>query len=254
VNELSNQHKGTQPESDRLFFLSLDILAVVSLDGRIKRVNPAARRLLGLSEAETVGEYFIHFVHPEDRAASLKRFQNVAKGVPIVHFENRYRHKDGSYRWLAWTVAPDIERNQAYAIGRDVSEQKETEQELRRREEWFRTIYAESPIAIELYDPLGRLVDANAACLEIFGVPNVDEVRGFKLFEDPNISSEAKERLRKGQTVRYEAPFDFDKVKELALYNTRRSGAIILDALITPPFPAGSEATDRLRGANSRYD
>jgi len=70
--------------------------------------------------------------------------------------------------------------------------------------------------------------------LDIFGVSNVAEVQGFKLFEDPNVTDEVKQRLRRGETARYEAPFDFEKVKEHKLYDTSKSGILHLSVSITP--------------------
>ena len=98
----------------------------------------------------------------------------------------------------------------------------------------FRTIFNESPIGIEVYDAQGRLLDANPACLGIFGVSSVDDVRGFRLFEDPNLSKQAKAALRRGERVSYEAPFDFEKVKSAGLYPTSRSGVIYLSLILTP--------------------
>ena len=107
-------------------------------------------------------------------------------------------------------------------------------QALRESEERFRNIFEESPIAIELYDSDGRLQHANQACLDLFGVLEASDVNGFELFEDPNVIPEAKEQLRRGETARFEALFDFEKVKTLNLYSTSRSGAIHLDILINP--------------------
>jgi PAS domain S-box-containing protein len=98
----------------------------------------------------------------------------------------------------------------------------------------FKSIFDESPIGIELYDSDGLLMDANPACLRIFGVADVAQVKGFKLFEDPNLPDKAKAKLRRGKPVRYEAPFDFEKVKELRLFETAKSGIVHLDVLITP--------------------
>lgn len=98
----------------------------------------------------------------------------------------------------------------------------------------FRSIFSESPIGIEVYDAEGRLLDANPACLDIFGVSSVDDVRGFKLFEDPNLSKEARAALRRGERVSYEASFDFEKVKSAGLYPTSRSGVIYLSLVLTP--------------------
>jgi len=100
--------------------------------------------------------------------------------------------------------------------------------------QWFRKAYEDSPIAIELYDAGGRLMEVNRACLELFGIEDEKEIKGFNLFEDPNVSPRVKKRLLAGETVRYEAPFDFRKVKKLGRYRTRKSGVAHFDVLITP--------------------
>jgi PAS domain S-box-containing protein len=100
--------------------------------------------------------------------------------------------------------------------------------------ELLKSIYRESPIGIELYDSSGKLVDTNRSCLDIFGIPEISEVRGFDLFEDPNLSPQMRSKLERGATIHYEAPFDFDLVKERGLYKTAKKGLIYLDVLITP--------------------
>jgi PAS domain S-box-containing protein len=105
---------------------------------------------------------------------------------------------------------------------------------LKESEERFRNIFGESPIGIELYDSDGQLLEVNKASLEIFGVSDAEEVKRFKLFNDPNLADEAREKLKKGESVRYEAPFNFEKVREYKLYPTTKSRTIYLDVLITP--------------------
>jgi PAS domain S-box-containing protein len=122
----------------------------------------------------------------------------------------------------------------AQELKEEIAERKRTEKILRESEEKFRSIYEQSPIGIELYDTEGCLLDANKSCLGIFGVSDMKEVKGFRLFEDPNVSDEIKQSLKKGETVRYQAPFDFDKVKEAGLYYTSKSKVIFLDIIITP--------------------
>lgn len=94
-------------------------------------------------------------------------------------------------------------------------------------------IIDKSPIAIELYDKNGFFLNANPACLSLFGVMNVSELEKFSLFDDPNISESHKSELRQGNSMRYESIFDFDKVAYLNLYNTSKTGQIILDTIIS---------------------
>jgi PAS domain S-box-containing protein len=99
---------------------------------------------------------------------------------------------------------------------------------------WFRSIFADSPIAIELFDGDGRLIDVNRAGLAIFGVGDLEAVRGFQLFDDPNVTDDVKECLRRGETVRYTNHFDFEMVRAARLYETNRTGVVELDVQIAP--------------------
>ncbi len=105
----------------------------------------------------------------------------------------------------------------------------------------WKIIYENSPIGIELYDAEGVLIDANRACLAIFGVTDVSAVKGFRLFDDPNLSERDKAELRAGRTVKQEAiDFDFDKVREHNLYPTSKYGMIHLDLTIMPLRQSGA--------------
>ncbi len=98
--------------------------------------------------------------------------------------------------------------------------------------ERFRIIFMESSIAITLYNSDGKLIDANKACLKLINVSNVDDIKGFDLFDDPNLPKDAKEKLLKGEIVKFEIVYDFDKVKETL--KTDKSGILYLNAIITP--------------------
>ncbi|MCA8926139.1 MAG: PAS domain S-box protein [Planctomycetes bacterium] len=119
-------------ERDRLFELSLDLLCVARPDGHFSRVNPAFASALGYSMDELTRRPFLDFVHPDDVertragvAAMLER------GEPMVGFENRYLHQDGSARTIEWSGAVDPTSGNLFAIGRDVTETRALEQQLR---------------------------------------------------------------------------------------------------------------------------
>ena len=116
----------------------------------------------------------------------------------------------------------------------NLNELTRQESAQRKSDEKYRAIYDKSPIAIELYDATGTLAHANPACLNLFGIGDIQTIQNFSLFADPNIDDEQKEKLSQGETVQYQGPFDFEKVKTLDLYPTSREGIIWLDVLITP--------------------
>ena len=106
-----------QEERDRFFSLSLDMLCIAGFDGYFKRVNPAWQRVLGYSEADLLSQPYVDLVHPDDREATLAEARKATEGKDVVYFENRYRHKDGTMRWLLWAAAPFPELQLIYATG-----------------------------------------------------------------------------------------------------------------------------------------
>jgi PAS domain S-box-containing protein len=119
-------------ERDQFFDLAVDLFAVASFDGRFHRVNQAWARTLGWSEEELLERPFLEFVHPEDREATERETRRIAEGARTLSFANRYRTKDGGYRWLVWNATPFPEEQVIYAIARDVTDQKQAAEDLER--------------------------------------------------------------------------------------------------------------------------
>ena len=127
--------KQAEDQLNRFFALSLDMLCISSADGYFKRVSPAFERTLGWSTEEILARPFLDFVHPDDHAATLSEVaRQVAAGENVLHFENRYLHKDASWRVLSWKSAPDTS-GLMFAAARDVTEQKRMEETLRAQSE-----------------------------------------------------------------------------------------------------------------------
>ena len=127
--ETERQRRGA--ERDRLFKLSLDLLCVAGFDGRFRQLNPAWSATLGWSLEELLSRPWLDFVHPEDREGTLRAQEELARGVPVLEFENRYRCRDGSYRWLSWNSFPVPEEGLLFAVVRDSTGRKLAEEERR---------------------------------------------------------------------------------------------------------------------------
>lgn len=119
-------------ELDRFFSLSIDFLCISSADGYFKRVSPAVTDILGWSVEEFLARPFITLVHPDDIEATRKAVeQQVVRGEKVLQFENRYQHKDGTWRMLSWRSVPQPD-GLMYATARDITEAKQIETEIHR--------------------------------------------------------------------------------------------------------------------------
>ena len=125
------ERKWANEDLDRFFRLSLDLFCVATFDGYFVRVNPAWQHVLGFADAELCASPFMEFVHPDDRAATVTALSALTTGGHVIDFENRYRARDGSYKWLQWTAAPFPAQGLVYAAARDVTDRKSAEAALR---------------------------------------------------------------------------------------------------------------------------
>ena len=114
---------------DRFFDVSIDMLCVLGFNGYFRHVNPAWQRTLGFTREELISRPFIDFVHPDDRERTLTQNAHVRAGGQALAFENRYRCRDGSYRWLRWNATPDFVEQAIYSAARDITEAKKAEEE-----------------------------------------------------------------------------------------------------------------------------
>lgn len=115
-------------ERDRIWKISKDILTIASLDGRVTRVNPAATAILGWSTEELTSMSFLELAHPEHKKRFEESIGHLANGEAALNVDVRINHKDGTYRWLSWTIVP--EDNQLYAVARDITELKRKQRKL----------------------------------------------------------------------------------------------------------------------------
>ncbi len=133
-------------ELDRFFSNALDLLCIAGADGSFRRLNQEWERTLGYSIAELEGRQFLDFVHPDDLPATLQAVSTLAAGQEILNFTNRYRCKDGAYRWIEWRSFPA--GSLIYAAARDITGRLQTEQALRDGEEKMHSIFRAAPTGI----------------------------------------------------------------------------------------------------------
>ncbi|MEG3877060.1 PAS domain S-box protein [Microcoleus sp. herbarium7] len=175
----SDRNSSKPDGGDRFFSISPDMLCVVGFDGYFKRVNPAAEKILGYSEAEMVGKLFTEFVHPDDREATLKEAESIAAGNNAVGFENRWQCRNQSYKWVAWTVSPFCEEELMYGIGREITDRKCAQESLQQTNSILRSVIESTPDVIFVKDIHGRYAIANSAFAEFVKKP-IAEIIGKK--------------------------------------------------------------------------
>ena len=160
------ERKHAEEEMGRFFSLSPDMMCVAGFDGYFKRVNPAWHRVLGYSSEELLSLPYLEFVHPDDRTPTTTEAGNLIGGGQVIAFENRYRAKDGSYRWLEWAAVPYPDERVIYAVARDITERKEATETIAR---YSRDLQAAQAAQVEQESRLSRLVSK----LEVMNLLNV---------------------------------------------------------------------------------
>jgi PAS domain S-box-containing protein len=123
-------------ERDRVWINSRDLLVVIGADGIFRAVSPAWTRVLGHPPEDVVGRSFLEFVDPDDVGLTQGGLDAAAAGNDLTNFENRFRHKDGSPRWISWHTS--MESELVYAYGRDITAENQAAAELARTQEALR--------------------------------------------------------------------------------------------------------------------
>ncbi len=146
-----------------------DLLCVVSIDGYFKKLNPAWESTLGYSVEELLSRPYIEFVHPDDVEGTVKKVpKQQFTGRESLNVINRYRCKDGTYRWLEWTSKSYHPHEIAFAVARDITDRIQNEEALRESEEKFRSLAEFSPNLIFI-NVKGKVVFVNRLCEKFTG-------------------------------------------------------------------------------------
>jgi len=204
-------------------------------------LSEAIEDIVGYKAEDFIGNKvrtYMSLIFPDDREQVRMEVEKAVKNKTTFMIEYRVHHSNGEIKWIKekgvgiW----DDSENLSYIDGvlEDITPRKEMEGVLIRREEWFRAIFDESPIAINVFDKNGEMVLANRACLDMFGVKATSDFQGLNLFSDPNTADWVKEQIKKDEQARYESAFDFSKVHQDGLYETEKQGIMWLDAVLSP--------------------
>jgi PAS domain S-box-containing protein len=135
-----SRRKMAEDQRDNFIKHSLELMVIADTEGRILRVNSSWEKTFSYSSEQIEGHSLFHFIHPDDVASTIEAKNNKRdSGNATIVFENRYRCKDGSYRWLSWNSISFTKEGIMYGFARDVTERKEKEEVLKRTLEELKT-------------------------------------------------------------------------------------------------------------------
>lgn len=121
------QNKTTELEN--FFNVALDLLCIADTSGNFIKLNKSWETILGYSVEELEHRQFLEFVHPDDLQNTLDVMSTLSEQNPVLNFINRYRTKDGDYRFIEWRSSPSGKL--IYAAARDITERIRTEEEMK---------------------------------------------------------------------------------------------------------------------------
>ena len=155
---------------NRFMDLSLDMQCTIGFDGMFRNLNRSWERVLGFTAEELAARPRMEFIHPDDQTRTSAVFARIQEGESAVAFENRYRCRNGAYKWLLWNAVCVPEEQLIYAVARDITIRKEAEGELSASEERYRKLFELNPQPAWIYDrETLRFLAVNRAAINAYG-------------------------------------------------------------------------------------
>ena len=165
--------QASRHDRERLFDLSADLFSVAGA-GYFKVLNATWEKVTGFTRAELMARPYLDRAHPDDRTTVTMYLDQIRKGATVAGFRARFACKDGSYRWLEWSVAPVVTEGLSYAVARDITDQVSAEQALRASGEQIRSILDNVADGIVTLDEQGRLQSVNPLVESLFGYSSTE--------------------------------------------------------------------------------
>jgi PAS domain S-box-containing protein len=175
--ELEREIAERTEERDRIWQNSNELMGVFGFDGRRRAINPSWSRVLGYDEETLLNTPMIEITHPDDRPRLAQAVEGLARGERLVDFEDRLRHADGSYRTISWTGVPG--EGVFYGIGRDVTEQRRSEEALRQAQK----MEAVGQLTGGVAHDFNNLLTIVRSSVDFLRRPNLPEERRIRYIE-----------------------------------------------------------------------
>jgi len=182
-------------ELERIFNFSTDMIGSGNLEGDFIKINSAFGQILGYTEEEFLAKPFISFIHDEDVEKTKKALIDAIKGKKYIYIENRYKCKDGSHKWIEWKVLSIVQENKFIAVGREISDRKQVEKDLRKERHKSQHYLDIAGVILVAIDTKQNVMMINKKGCEILGYEE-HEIVGKKWFNHFIKAEEAEEITR----------------------------------------------------------
>lgn len=215
IDSKTAELKSQKEELESFFNIAIDLLCIADVNGYFRKLNKEWERVLGYKIEELEGKRFLDFVHPDDIKPTLLALGELAKQKEVKSFCNRYRNKDGTYRWIEWRSAP--KGNLVYASARDITDAKKSQEALLEREIWLNEGQKASKMGIYNFDIKTGLWRCTSVLEEIFGIPtDYDKnIKGWLNLVHPD----QREEMEKYLLEHIETGEPFDKEYKMVRYD-----------------------------------
>jgi len=174
---------------EALFANSGDLMCELDGGSRLLRVNQAMKRFLGV-DMDGGQESLIAYLDGRDRGGLETALAGLGELKTTAVFEGRLRKPTGvaqspgmhSYSWTSWQLTR-VANNRLVAVGRDISDHRDTAQQLESKTSFLQSIIEAEPECVKLVSRSGELLDMNAAGLRMIGASNRDEAIGQNVYD-----------------------------------------------------------------------
>ena len=207
LRETQERRKRQQAERERDRFLVVgsDLQVITGINGYFQWVSPTFERTLGWTVEEMISRPWTDFVHSDDISESVEETDSLFSGNETFAFENRYRHKDGSYRWFLWRAQPHPEEQVIYGVAvditqakRDEADRKQTAQALRDSEERSQNVLESIAEAFFALDEDWRFTYLNQSAEALLDRPPGDLIGKNFWQEYPGVTGNEFETIYRG--------------------------------------------------------
>jgi PAS domain S-box-containing protein len=164
----------------RFFDSSIEFFCIVDQKGNIVKVNNEWERSLAYSQSELEGKPFLEFVHPDDIKTTHELLEQVSVGGKVECFQNRLKHKYGSYRWLEWRWVSEGGDKMASAC--DITERKSKEDDIAKNKRLMEESHRMAKIGVWEIDLVNKKLLLNDSAFKIYGYHEIIENLGFDFF------------------------------------------------------------------------